>query len=197
MAWIDAKTLQGFIDPQNGNISRVASIRRGEGVFDSDVPLYTHPAAEIAAQPKYDPATQPGDPAFDGAEAYQAHLEATCAARLETLERICEGGTDEMIEGGWTANGIRRYAKEREAEIAALRERIAGMEKDADAGKNRRFEIRQGGMTVAATEGPGVDAYRDAVHYFWQYQQDATEDEPVEMVELTTVMRIDTPEKQG
>ena len=83
------------------------------------------------------------------------------------------------------------------AEIAALRERIAGMEKDADAGKNRRFEIRQGGMTVAATEGPGVDAYRDAVHYFWQYQQDATEDEPVEMVELTTVMRIDTPEKQG
>ena len=52
-------------------------------------------------------------------------------------------------------------------------------------------------MTVAATEGPGVDAYRDAVHYFWQYQQDATEDEPVEMVELTTVMRIDTPEKQG
>ncbi|KDR25477.1 hypothetical protein [Caballeronia zhejiangensis] len=90
-------------------------------------------------------------------------------------------------------------AAERSAadELAALRERIAGMEKDADAGKDRRFEIRQGGMTVAATEGPGVDAYRDAVHYFWQYQQDATEDEPVEMVELTTVMRIDTAEKQG
>lgn len=121
----------------------------------------------------------------------------------------------------WNGPPPPRYTKlyvDPSAEIAALRERlnaaaslnavyaqyitdlrngIAGMEKDADAGKDRRFEIRQGGMTVAATEGPGVDAYRDAVHYFWQYQQDATEDEPVEMVELTTVMRIDTAEKQG
>jgi hypothetical protein len=62
---------------------------------------------------------------------------------------------------------------------------------DAKDDKERRFEVRQGGMTVAATEGPRKDAYRDAVHYFWQYQQDATEDEPVEMVELITVMRID------
>lgn len=66
-----------------------------------------------------------------------------------------------------------------------------------DVRKERRFEIRQGGMTVAATEGPGADAYRDAVHYFWQYQPDATEDEPVEMVELTTVMRIDAIAKES
>lgn len=56
-----------------------------------------------------------------------------------------------------------------------------------------RFEVRQGGMTVASTEGPYQDAYRDAIHYFWQYQQDATDDEPVEMVELISIMRFEEP----
>jgi hypothetical protein len=38
------------------------------------------PQAECEPR-KYDPATQPGDPNFDGAEAYEAHLNAECAPR--------------------------------------------------------------------------------------------------------------------
>lgn len=42
--------------------------------------------------------------------------------RLETLERICEGITDEMIEGGWTARGLSKHAKELEDRIASVSE---------------------------------------------------------------------------
>jgi hypothetical protein len=38
-------------------------------------------AAPTPERAKYDPATQPGDPNFDGAEAYEAHLNAECAPR--------------------------------------------------------------------------------------------------------------------
>ncbi|WP_250512652.1 hypothetical protein [Caballeronia sp. INDeC2] len=53
------------------------------------------------------------------------------------------------------------------------------------------FEIRKGGMVLAATSGPKDVAYRDAVHYYWQYVEEATEEEPVELVELHVLMTTD------
>jgi hypothetical protein len=38
--------------------------------------------------------------------------------RTRMLERICEGVTDEMIEGGWTALGLSRHAKSLEDRLA-------------------------------------------------------------------------------
>lgn len=56
------------------------------------------------------------------------------------------------------------------------------------------FEIRKAGMVLAATSGPEADAYRDAVHYYWQYVEEATPDEPVELVELHVLMTTDARE---
>lgn len=50
------------------------------------------------------------------------------------------------------------------------------------------FEIRAGGLPVASTSGPRERALAEALHYFTQYALDATEDEPVEMVEVLTIM---------
>jgi hypothetical protein len=52
-------------------------------------------------------------------QAWQGCAEST-AERLMTLERICAGVTDEMIEGGWTALGLSRHAKSLENKLAAL-----------------------------------------------------------------------------
>lgn len=65
--------------------------------------------------------------------------EGIAADRLETLERICIGITDEMIEGGWTALGLSKYAK-------SLEERIA---------------------TPSAENHPAQDDVRDAQRYRW------------------------------
>ncbi len=46
----------------------------------ASVPLYTAPQAECA--PRKYVETQPGSPNFDGAEAYEAHLNAECAPRM-------------------------------------------------------------------------------------------------------------------
>jgi hypothetical protein len=52
---------------------------------------HTAPQAEDAPR-KYDPATQWGDPNFDGAEAYEAHLNAECAPReAQPVACTCKG----------------------------------------------------------------------------------------------------------
>jgi hypothetical protein len=48
VVWIDAKTLQGFTDPQNCNKEQRVSIRRADAVHDSDAPLYAAPTPERA-----------------------------------------------------------------------------------------------------------------------------------------------------
>jgi hypothetical protein len=46
------------------------------------------------------------------------------------------------------------------------------------------FEIRMGGMQVAGASGPRETALMEAERYYLQYAFDATEDEPVELVEV-------------
>jgi hypothetical protein len=43
VAWIDAKTLQSFAEPQNCNKEQRVSIRRADAVYASDAPLYAAP----------------------------------------------------------------------------------------------------------------------------------------------------------
>jgi hypothetical protein len=63
---------------------------------------HTAPQAEDAPR-KYDPATQWGDPNFDGAEAYEAHLEAECAPREAALYDPLLGGVANSANAAWRA----------------------------------------------------------------------------------------------
>lgn len=52
--------------------------------------------------------------------------------RLRQLERICEGLPQDAIDGGWTAQGIRGYAKRLEDQLKAALARVADMKTMAD-----------------------------------------------------------------
>ncbi|WP_260477194.1 hypothetical protein [Pseudomonas aeruginosa] len=60
------------------------------------------------------------------AEQEQDH-KSEIAARLRQLERICEGLPQDAIDGGWTAQGIRGYAKRLEDQLKAALARIEGL----------------------------------------------------------------------
>lgn len=48
VAWIDGKTLAGFIDPQNAHATVPVNLRRGEAAYKTDVPLYLAAPAQQA-----------------------------------------------------------------------------------------------------------------------------------------------------
>lgn len=50
------------------------------------------------------------------------------AGRLRQLERICEGLPQDAIDGGWTVQGIRGYAKRLEDQLKAALARVAELE---------------------------------------------------------------------
>lgn len=54
------------------------------------------------------------------------------AGRLRQLERICEGLPQDAIDGGWTVQGIRGYAKRLEDQLKAALARVADMKTMAD-----------------------------------------------------------------
>ncbi|EQB2518279.1 hypothetical protein N0427_16135 [Pseudomonas aeruginosa] len=49
--------------------------------------------------------------------------------RLRQLERICEGLPQDAIDGGWTVQGIRGYAKRLEDQLKAALARVAELER--------------------------------------------------------------------
>ncbi|HBP6806154.1 TPA: hypothetical protein L6B05_01945 [Pseudomonas aeruginosa] len=49
--------------------------------------------------------------------------------RLRQFERICEGLPQDAIDGGWTVQGIRRYAKRLEDQLKVALARVAELEK--------------------------------------------------------------------
>ncbi|HGQ7806911.1 TPA: hypothetical protein ACL1ZF_004946 [Pseudomonas aeruginosa] len=51
------------------------------------------------------------------------------AGRLRQLERICEGLPQDAIDGGWTVQGIRGYAKRLEDQLKAALARVAELER--------------------------------------------------------------------
>jgi hypothetical protein len=77
-----------------GNLLAHSKLRPGLSDILNWEPLYrVAPQAECAPR-KYDPATQPGDPAFDGAEAYQAHLAATYPAECALTDAQIDAAVD-------------------------------------------------------------------------------------------------------
>ncbi|HHN2020354.1 TPA: hypothetical protein ACRM0L_000270 [Pseudomonas aeruginosa] len=54
------------------------------------------------------------------------------AVRLRQFERICEGLPQDAIDGGWTVQGIRGYAKRLEDQLKAALARVADMKTMAD-----------------------------------------------------------------
>ncbi|HBO2431074.1 TPA: hypothetical protein L4H33_006767, partial [Pseudomonas aeruginosa] len=52
--------------------------------------------------------------------------------RLRQFERICEGLPQDAIDGGWTVQGIRGYAKRLEDQLKAALARVADMKTMAD-----------------------------------------------------------------
>lgn len=55
-------------------------------------------------------------------------------ARIADFERILDGVTQDMIDGGWTARGISAYAKKLETRIAALEQELRNIA-NADKGE--------------------------------------------------------------
>ncbi|EPO7860491.1 hypothetical protein ACUHOU_001602 [Pseudomonas aeruginosa] len=75
--------------------------------------------------------------------------------RLRQLERICEGLPQDAIDGGWTVQGIRGYAKRLEDQLKAALARVAELEKQEPV------------ATVAKVPGEdwnSLDFHRDLQH---------------------------------
>ncbi|HCL4225701.1 TPA: hypothetical protein N2C25_003930 [Pseudomonas aeruginosa] len=56
------------------------------------------------------------------------------AVRLRQFERICEGLPQDAIDGGWTVQGIRGYAKRLEDQLKSALARVAELEKQEPVG---------------------------------------------------------------
>jgi hypothetical protein len=60
----------------------------------------------------------------DGGELYATPPDA--AKRIVELERVCEGLSQDAIDGGFTVKGLQDYAKQLESELAGLRDAYCG-----------------------------------------------------------------------
>ncbi|EOU9508964.1 hypothetical protein ACOJK1_005342 [Pseudomonas aeruginosa] len=74
------------------------------------------------------------------------------AGRLRQLERICEGLPQDAIDGGWTVQGIRGYAKRLEDQLKAALARVAELERGKVYVEARQCdECQHGGINDSAT----------------------------------------------
>lgn len=112
----------------------------------------------------------------------------------------CCGGSAELIKGYaaenvWPHGEFHRvfcgvcqlrqlFQRTPEEAIAAWNKRA---QHAGEAEKPAEFEIRVGGIHMAGASGPRELALQEAQRYFRQYAFDATEDEPVQLVEVIEV----------
>ncbi|END8949310.1 hypothetical protein ABMW68_000169 [Pseudomonas aeruginosa] len=75
------------------------------------------------------------------------------AVRLRQFERICEGLPQDAIDGGWTVQGIRRYAKRLEDQLKVALARVAELERQGLVDAPGPDEIHQ----MAFEEGQPAD----------------------------------------
>ncbi|WP_374098626.1 hypothetical protein [Pseudomonas aeruginosa] len=84
--------------------------------------------------------------------------------RLRQFERICEGLPQDATDGGWTVQGIRRYAKRLEDQLKVALARVAELEKQEPVAwtwqgvidQLRRGDYLPEGVTVFPHKGPGA-----------------------------------------
>ncbi|HCK7348223.1 hypothetical protein K3176_18750 [Pseudomonas aeruginosa] len=63
------------------------------------------------------------------------------AGRLRQLERICEGLPQDAIDGGWTAQGIRGYAKRLEDQLKAALAQVEALRAELQSQRERNTEL--------------------------------------------------------
>ncbi|HHK2867323.1 TPA: hypothetical protein ACQRM7_000703 [Pseudomonas aeruginosa] len=63
------------------------------------------------------------------------------AGRLRQLERICEGLPQDAIDGGWTAQGIRGYAKRLEDQLKAALAQVKALRAELQSQRERNTEL--------------------------------------------------------
>ncbi|MCS8418356.1 hypothetical protein N1E96_13365 [Pseudomonas aeruginosa] len=63
------------------------------------------------------------------------------AGRLRQLERICEGLPQDAIDGGWTVQGIRGYAKRLEDQLKAAQAEVEALRAELQSQRERNTEL--------------------------------------------------------
>ncbi|MFW5345428.1 hypothetical protein [Pseudomonas aeruginosa] len=63
------------------------------------------------------------------------------AGRLRQLERICEGLPQDAIDGGWTVQGIRGYAKRLEDQLKAALAEVEALRAELQSQRERNTEL--------------------------------------------------------
>ncbi|WP_228381796.1 hypothetical protein [Pseudomonas aeruginosa] len=63
------------------------------------------------------------------------------AGRLRQLERICEGLPQDAIDGGWTVQGIRGYAKRLEDQLKAALAQVEALRAELQSQRERNTEL--------------------------------------------------------
>ncbi|HHM9413758.1 TPA: hypothetical protein ACRMRY_003876 [Pseudomonas aeruginosa] len=63
------------------------------------------------------------------------------AGRLRQLERICEGLPQDAIDGGWTVQGIRGYAKRLEDQLKAAPAEVEALRAELQSQRERNTEL--------------------------------------------------------
>ncbi|EML3184582.1 hypothetical protein R9D81_000147 [Pseudomonas aeruginosa] len=61
--------------------------------------------------------------------------------RLRQLERICEGLPQDAIDGGWTVQGIRGYAKRLEDQLKAAQAEVGALRAELQSQRERNTEL--------------------------------------------------------
>jgi hypothetical protein len=109
------------------------------------------------------------------------------AARIAELERVLDGVTQEMIDGGWTAQGIRRYAKMQEDRVVALEAKCALLAASLGQEEKRvevlEAQLQQRGEPVAwmwRKRGSGTFAYTKTLPPSRRHQDGVTKEIEIE-----------------
>ncbi|HCL3298671.1 TPA: hypothetical protein N2B29_002597 [Pseudomonas aeruginosa] len=63
------------------------------------------------------------------------------AERLRQLERICQGLPQDAIDGGWTVQGIRGYAKRLEDQLKAAQAEVGALRAELQSQRERNTEL--------------------------------------------------------
>ncbi|EOV3798685.1 TPA: hypothetical protein ACQQSP_001398 [Pseudomonas aeruginosa] len=63
------------------------------------------------------------------------------AGRLRQFERICEGLPQDAIDGGWTVQGIRGYAKRLEDQLKAAQAEVGALRAELQSQRERNTEL--------------------------------------------------------
>ncbi len=151
----------------NNGFDHVAPFPPAPGGPVVDEPLMTVAQHERIVEARWNRAMDlMGEHVARISEKFKAERDAALAEveRLRQFERICEGLPQDATDGGWTVQGIRRYAKRLEDQLKVALARVAELEKQEPVAwtwqgvidQLRRGDYLPEGVTVFPHKGPGA-----------------------------------------